>query len=226
MSSGQSEHEIILLLIFILPLSIASCVFFCGWFTSFCQRRRLLGLHREALEQDQREQTRSRTRRNSNCENDQNNKSSREEMIQKALVVQKITPALSTMMKEQVCLICLSGYDLGENACGARDVADCVHIFHEECLQEWLIKHDDCPCCRRCIIPEEVVPDRIGQYRLRTSSARAAESYTSSMMEDIRDFPATTASYWVDFAGGRQSRRSSRPLSDVFPDRNVIEERV
>eukprot|EP00980_Cylindrotheca_fusiformis_P000515 scaffold125_cov109-Cylindrotheca_fusiformis.AAC.5 len=45
------------------------------------------------------------------------------------------------------CCICLDGYHPGETIC-APITDKCNHVFHEECVMEWLRDHDLCPLCR------------------------------------------------------------------------------
>mmetsp|Transcript_545 Transcript_545/g.914 ORF Transcript_545/g.914 Transcript_545/m.914 type:complete len:376 (-) Transcript_545:138-1265(-) len=45
------------------------------------------------------------------------------------------------------CSICLECYNPGETICVAKADA-CNHVFHKECLVEWLKNHDCCPLCR------------------------------------------------------------------------------
>lgn len=45
------------------------------------------------------------------------------------------------------CSICLEGYSPGEKVCISHK-AECPHVFHQECIAEWLKKHDRCPLCR------------------------------------------------------------------------------
>eukprot|EP00980_Cylindrotheca_fusiformis_P029727 scaffold23790_cov166-Cylindrotheca_fusiformis.AAC.4 len=45
------------------------------------------------------------------------------------------------------CCICLNDYRPGETICSP--ITDkCNHLFHEECVMEWLRDHDPCPLCR------------------------------------------------------------------------------
>lgn len=45
------------------------------------------------------------------------------------------------------CSICLESYKPGEMICVAK-VETCDHVFHKECLIEWLKRKDCCPLCR------------------------------------------------------------------------------
>lgn len=49
--------------------------------------------------------------------------------------------------KENSCPICFEEYSVGDEICISRNES-CPHQFHFECLQSWLLKHDDCPLCR------------------------------------------------------------------------------
>lgn len=52
------------------------------------------------------------------------------------------------------CSICLDRYEAGDTVAFAR-VDGCEHIFHEECLVQWLADHDDCPLCRKKLVGVE-----------------------------------------------------------------------
>ena len=53
---------------------------------------------------------------------------------------------------EESCSICMIEFSETDG----KQVAElsCEHIFHEECLQQWVLKNDSCPICRRSIIEE------------------------------------------------------------------------
>jgi Ring finger domain len=46
------------------------------------------------------------------------------------------------------CAICLDRFKEGEDICSAQN-KNCRHEFHLECIFPWLLKSQDCPCCRR-----------------------------------------------------------------------------
>mmetsp|Transcript_3241 Transcript_3241/g.7577 ORF Transcript_3241/g.7577 Transcript_3241/m.7577 type:complete len:300 (-) Transcript_3241:471-1370(-) len=43
-----------------------------------------------------------------------------------------------------VCMVCMDGYRHGDVVCKTR----CAHVFHKECVEEWMKKHNRCPLCR------------------------------------------------------------------------------
>jgi hypothetical protein len=45
------------------------------------------------------------------------------------------------------CCICLNNYQPGEIVCVAKTNL-CGHVFHQDCVNEWLKQNDDCPLCR------------------------------------------------------------------------------
>jgi len=47
------------------------------------------------------------------------------------------------------CSICLDPYINGEEISASES---CSHIFHKDCVLEWLLKSDLCPCCRTQMI--------------------------------------------------------------------------
>ena len=61
-----------------------------------------------------------------------------------------ISQRLSTLWgpsSKAECSICLEGYCSGEKVCLSKN-SDCPHVFHQECIAEWLKRHDKCPLCR------------------------------------------------------------------------------
>lgn len=50
------------------------------------------------------------------------------------------------------CSICLEAYAIGDRVAWDRHDHTCLHVFHEECITEWLMTHNDCPSCRLRLI--------------------------------------------------------------------------
>ncbi len=53
----------------------------------------------------------------------------------------------SVAFAQASCAICLLDYKYGEEICALA--CHDLHIFHEECIQEWLKKQSTCPICRK-----------------------------------------------------------------------------
>ena len=52
---------------------------------------------------------------------------------------------------QERCAICLERFENGDDVCYSND-PQCTHIFHRECVFEWLLKNNGCPCCRRSFL--------------------------------------------------------------------------
>ena len=50
--------------------------------------------------------------------------------------------------EENCCSICFGEYETGA-LLGVANNGHCQHMFHQECITEWLMKHEECPVCRR-----------------------------------------------------------------------------
>jgi len=53
----------------------------------------------------------------------------------------------STSPPSDVCCICLEGYSVGDTICVAKKPT-CDHLFHKDCVLEWMKTNDECPLCR------------------------------------------------------------------------------
>ena len=53
---------------------------------------------------------------------------------------------------EHVCPICLGSYEKGNMLFVSKQ---CAHIFHVDCILEWLTKNEDCPICREKMVTED-----------------------------------------------------------------------
>lgn len=61
----------------------------------------------------------------------------------------------SSIYSPKSCSICMCRYKEGDEICWSRN-EKCYHAFHLVCMLEWLMKHNDCPMCRRnYLMPDE-----------------------------------------------------------------------
>lgn len=60
----------------------------------------------------------------------------------------KAATRLLDSLTKSTCDICIMDYEIGDVVASSRNT-DCGHIFHKDCILEWLQKKQTCPCCRR-----------------------------------------------------------------------------
>jgi len=104
-------------------------------------------------------------------QNSPSNKSTRRAAIESILIVQPycdttVCPtaeprnggsyygSISSTIDDSSCPICLEDY------CGDQLVVSsnrCKHIFHKECVLEWLEKRETCPCCRILLVTQNEI---------------------------------------------------------------------
>ena len=69
---------------------------------------------------------------------------------------QSFTSAERTELEEaedkKCCSICLNDYEDSEVV---RVIPDCGHMFHKDCIDEWLRLHPTCPICRTSPLPSQ-----------------------------------------------------------------------
>lgn len=51
-----------------------------------------------------------------------------------------------------VCEICLSDYEQERQTISGSPNPKCTHVFHTDCILEWLETKQTCPCCRASYI--------------------------------------------------------------------------
>ena len=83
------------------------------------------------------------------------------------------------------CAICLNDYQRDEILCWSQNTR-CKHFFHRDCMEEWLLKHHECPCCRNNYLSlGDGDDDDVGQVSLPMSQRH--------MPQEEADFDDTNA---------------------------------
>jgi len=63
---------------------------------------------------------------------------------------------------QPTCVICTEFLRTSEERNNATNRAlPCGHVYHEECIKEWIKINPTCPQCKRCVYSGKVVPPRI-----------------------------------------------------------------
>ena len=63
-------------------------------------------------------------------------------------VSQTQTTSSSSLYSPKTCPICLIKYKTGDEIAWSKNEG-CYHAYHFECIEVWLMNHDNCPICRR-----------------------------------------------------------------------------
>lgn len=111
------------------------------------------------------------------------------------------------------CAICLDTFTEGDII---NDTSKCPHVFHSQCLMEWLDKHDVCPCCRCPMITET-------EWRHAASEATTVNTIVnntgviqSTSLDRIQDFESIASSNIA--ASDRQSSEEEAATDDLAND--------
>ena len=68
---------------------------------------------------------------------------------------------------EHVCPICLGSYEQGNMLFVSKE---CSHIFHSECILEWLTQLEECPICRVKMVTEDEMVEAALELIRRTTT--------------------------------------------------------
>ena len=70
---------------------------------------------------------------------------------------------------------------------------DCEHVFHHQCIREWLLRHIQCPCCRVVVLP---VDRPLAEILFRDTTERDnGENVANRMRKPTRISGSTLSQY-------------------------------
>lgn len=55
--------------------------------------------------------------------------------------------------EDRECIICMEEFTLGTKVSWSPRQGGCRHVYHKECIREWLLRHIGCPYCRQIMLP-------------------------------------------------------------------------
>ena len=59
-----------------------------------------------------------------------------------------------TLYSPKSCSICLEPYREGDDICWSQN-EKCAHVYHLDCIVDWLMNSNECPLCRADYLKEE-----------------------------------------------------------------------
>jgi Ring finger domain len=93
---------------------------------------------------------------------------------------------------EKECSICMEQFEK-DDIVSWSPTTTCLHVFHHECIKEWLLYHDNCPYCRVTVLPVDM---------LTTENPRSADT-----------------SFSLPFGGANNNRLKNENLMKLARDR-------
>lgn len=82
--------------------------------------------------------------------------------------------------EERECPVCICPFQIGDIVSWSANTA-CSHVYHHECIKEWLLRHTDCCLCKQIMLPvDEKRGKTAKQEALQELSARYASSASTS----------------------------------------------
>lgn len=92
---------------------------------------------------------------------------------------------------EDVCPICLDNFEVEDTVMFSRhNEGSCAHVFHEECLLQWLLeqRENECPTCRACFIAD------LESNSIVSSSSSTADTNENSILESDEEITSSSES--------------------------------
>lgn len=69
------------------------------------------------------------------------------------------TRRANSILYDDCCTICLEPYNDNDQICRSRN-KQCSHLFHLDCMVNWLLHHDECPICRAAYLDNSEESDQ------------------------------------------------------------------
>ena len=66
----------------------------------------------------------------------------------------------SDVLQSDECVVCLADFTSGDNITTGT-TGRCCHVFHRQCISEWLVHKGGCPVCREVLLKEDLPKDGV-----------------------------------------------------------------
>ena len=84
---------------------------------------------------------------------------------------------------KQECSICMEPFRVGDNI-SFSPTEGCHHVFHHDCLRQWLLRKTSCPCCRVIMLPidRQITTEQRGELDDNNESTQSKPAETKTRM--------------------------------------------
>lgn len=117
------------------------------------------------------------------------------------------------------CPICMEPFAVGDIVSWSS-YDRCTHVYHHQCIKEWLLRHNNCPFCREIFLPVDRANTKITMKVFRELSdlrARRAEKTYYCVQDGLvtldKEKPATTSIC----SGGHNNHRTNPTTAATSP---------
>lgn len=126
---------------------------------------------------------------------------------------------LKRMQQEATCVVCCGDFEVGETL---SELPGCSHLFHGECIKEWLERASNCPICRNDLkavagVGEQEEPNAERSAQSSSSSSAPASSCAPTASQDqgvSSSGKKSVSRSWLDRGGWSGSASSAGSSSD------------
>lgn len=81
--------------------------------------------------------------------------------------------------EDKECPVCFEVFDVNDKIAWSIS-GECQHIFHMDCIKSWLLRHTECPCCRRMYMPVDHRTSELTQKDLQSMAKVRLRRYQST----------------------------------------------
>ena len=120
---------------------------------------------------------------------------------------------------EDMCVVCLSHFQVGEIV---RELPDCSHFFHTECISPWLTERSN--CCPVCKTPVDSA-SLYSPTEERSSSSSSSSSFPRPSTEPFYDEEEENSSRdsWWGHSSSSNSESKDGEVTSPLPFRQLEE---
>eukprot|EP00521_Asterionellopsis_glacialis_P009446 CAMPEP_0195287438 /NCGR_PEP_ID=MMETSP0707-20130614/4498_1 /TAXON_ID=33640 /ORGANISM="Asterionellopsis glacialis, Strain CCMP134" /LENGTH=366 /DNA_ID=CAMNT_0040347191 /DNA_START=327 /DNA_END=1427 /DNA_ORIENTATION=+ len=87
--------------------------------------------------------------------------------------------AEDSLDEDKECPICFEEFAVGDKVAWSIS-GECHHVFHMDCIKSWLLRHTECPCCRRMYMPVDHETSDLTQKDLQAMAKIRLRRYQST----------------------------------------------